>query len=171
MPAECAESWSFPANCVAYAGPAVPAGGRFWYRNVSFLHCHKNWTATTVNAQPRIPREELERLRTFRLLPNLTKIPLFFGIMGLLTWFAWTIDSTALKWATYLALGYMWMGIVTFMHDATHNTLIEKKWKNWAFGIITMIPLMASFVAFKEDHLEHHRYNRSPDDPDAFTMG
>jgi fatty acid desaturase len=124
-----------------------------------------------VNAPPRIPREDLERLRTFRLLPNLTKIPLFFGIMGLLTWFAWTTDSTVLKWVAYLALGYMWMGIVTFMHDATHNTLFEKKWKNWAFGIVTMIPLMASFVAFKEDHLEHHRYNRSPQDPDAFTMG
>src|SRR3546814_19056583 len=34
-----------------------------------------------------------------------------------------------------------------------------------------MTPLLASFVAFKEDHLEHHRYNRSYQDPDAFTMG
>lgn len=62
------------------------------------------------------------------------------------------------------------MGIVTFMHEAMHNTLFEKKWKNWTFDII-MIPLMASLVALKEDRLEQHRYNRSRDDPDAFTMG
>src|SRR3546814_9637197 len=34
-----------------------------------------------------------------------------------------------------------------------------------------MIPIFASFIAFKTDHLEHHRYNRSPRDPDAFMMG
>ena len=34
-----------------------------------------------------------------------------------------------------------------------------------------MIPLMASFISFKEDHMDHHRYNRSYGDPDTFTMG
>ena len=34
-----------------------------------------------------------------------------------------------------------------------------------------MIPVGVSFVAFRKDHLEHHRHNRSPRDPDAFTMG
>jgi fatty acid desaturase len=76
-----------------------------------------------------------------------------------------------LRWSAYVGLGYLWMGIVTFMHDATHNTLFEKTWKNWAFGVVAMIPLMASFISFKEDHMDHHRYNRSYRDPDAFTMG
>lgn len=118
-----------------------------------------------------ISRDDLNRLKTFRILPNLVKMPLFFGAMVLLTWLAWTTESSLLKWSAYLGLGYLWMSIVTFMHDATHNTLFEKPWKNWAFGIISMIPLMASFISFKEDHMEHHRYNRSPKDPDAFTMG
>ena len=34
-----------------------------------------------------------------------------------------------------------------------------------------MIPLLVTFVSFKDDHLAHHRYNRSAKDPDAFTMG
>ncbi len=118
-----------------------------------------------------ISREDLKRLRSFRVLPNLIKMPLFFGTMFLLTWLAWHTGSSLVKWSAYLGLGYLWMGIVTFMHDATHNTLFEKRWKNWVFGIVSMVPLMASFVSFKEDHLEHHRYNRSPQDPDAFTMG
>ena len=125
---------------------------------------------TVVSDKP-LSREEVKRLREFRVLPNLAKIPLFIGIMVFLTWVAWTTDSSPIKWVAYLGLGYMWMGMVTFMHDGTHNTLFKEKWANWAFSIICMIPLMASFITFKEDHLEHHRYNRSYKDPDAFTMG
>jgi len=125
---------------------------------------------TVISDKP-LSREDIKRLREFRTLPNLTKIPLFIGIMVFLTWVAWTTDSGFARWASYIGLGYMWMGMVTFMHDGTHNTLFKAKWANWAFGIICMIPLMASFIAFKEDHLEHHRYNRTYEDPDAFTMG
>ena len=131
-------------------------------------------TNTPHTSAPRrdyISREDLKRLRTSRILPNLIKIPLFLGSMIFLAWLAWTTESNLLKWSAYLALGYLWMSMVTFMHDATHNILFEKPWKNCVFGIVSMIQLMASFISFKEDHMEHHRYNRSPKDPDAFTMG
>lgn len=118
-----------------------------------------------------ISREDLMRLRQLRILPNLVKIPLFFGFMMLLTWTAWTTESVPLQWSCYVGIGYLWMSAVTFMHDALHNTLFKQRWLNWVFGVITMTPLLVCFVAFKEDHLEHHRYNRSPKDPDAFTMG
>jgi fatty acid desaturase len=121
--------------------------------------------------QPRISAQDLARLRVFKILPNLTKIPLFVGLMVALTWLAWDTASTPLIWTAYVALGYLWMSIVTFMHDATHNTLFANRTLSWAFGITAMIPIFASFIAFKEDHLEHHRFNRSPRDPDAFTMG
>ena len=122
-------------------------------------------------AKPRITRDELTRLSAFRPWPNLIKIPLFLLLMTALTWAAWTTPSMLMRWSAYIALGYMWMGMVTFMHDATHDVLFRNRGLGWAFGIITMIPIFASFVAFKEDHLEHHRFNRSPRDPDAFTMG
>ena len=125
---------------------------------------------TVIDDRP-LSREEVKRFRELSLLPNLTKIPLFLGIMAFLTWVAWTTGSGLARWAAYIGIGYMWMGMVTFMHDGTHNTLFKKKWANWTFGIICMIPLMVSFISFKEDHLEHHRYNRSYKDPDAFTMG
>jgi fatty acid desaturase len=123
------------------------------------------------SAKPRIARDDLARLRAFRTLPNLTKIPLFVALMVALTWLAWFTPSTVLRWSAYIALGYLWMGMVTFMHDATHDVLFRNRTAGWLFGIVTMIPIFASFVAFKEDHLEHHRFNRSPRDPDAFTMG
>ncbi len=102
--------------------------------------------------------------------PNL-KIPLFYGLLVGFGFVAWNADHTGVTWLAYACMGYLWMSIVTFMHDATHNVLFEKKWKNWAFGIFSTLPIFVTFVAFKEDHLEHHRYNRSPKDPDAFTMG
>jgi fatty acid desaturase len=96
---------------------------------------------------------------------------LFYALLIAFGWAAWLSDSPWVKAPAYLAMGYLWMGIVTFMHDATHQVLFRKKWKNWAFGVFSMLPLIATYIAFKEDHLEHHRFNRSPQDPDAFTMG
>jgi fatty acid desaturase len=113
---------------------------------------------------------KLKQLYKQRWLPN-TKIPLFyvfwigFGII------AWNSSYSIITWLCYLGMGYMQMGIMTFMHDCTHSVLFKAKWKNSAFGIFAIIPMLISFTCFKEDHLIHHRYNRSPKDPDAFTMG
>jgi fatty acid desaturase len=118
-----------------------------------------------------LTREELQQFMVRR--PGLTSIK-FLGVivaMAGLTWIAWEATSPWIDWPAYVALGYLWMSVVTFMHDATHDSLLKHKWQNLVFGIVVMVPLMVSFVTFKEDHLEHHRHNRSPKDPDAFTMG
>jgi fatty acid desaturase len=120
---------------------------------------------------PQLSKEDLDRLRAFRLMPNLTKIPLFTGLMVLMTWMAWNADSAWVQWPLYIGIGYLWMGMVTFMHDALHYTLFRSKLANWVFGILCMLPIFATFVGFREDHIEHHRHNRSPRDPDSFTMG
>jgi len=125
----------------------------------------------SITNDKRLTQQQLQGLMGFRPLFTVSKILLFFALLAAVTALAWHSESELVDWTAYAAGGYLWMSIVTFMHEATHNTLFAAKWKNWAFGIVTMIPLMVSFVAFKEDHLEHHRYNRSPKDPDAFTMG
>ncbi len=117
-----------------------------------------------------IDKAELKALYQHRWQPNL-KIPLFYGIWIGLGIMAWNAPHWSIVWLCYLAMGYMQMGIVTFMHDCTHSVLFKTKWKNWVFGAFAMIPLLISFTAFKEDHLLHHRFNRSNKDPDAFTMG
>src|SRR3546814_7015042 len=91
----------------------------------------------------------LMRLMQFRPYHTHAKILLFISIMIGLGAIAWTSDSAWVRWMAYIGLGYMQMGMVTFMHDATHNVLFEPRWENWAFGIIAMTPLPASFVAFK----------------------
>ncbi len=113
---------------------------------------------------------ELKKLYQHRWQPNL-KIPLFYGIWIGLGVIAWNSPYWVVTWFCYLAMGYMQMGIMTFMHDCTHGVLFKRKWKNWMFGVFAIIPMLISFVSFKEDHLLHHRHNRSPKDPDSFTMG
>jgi fatty acid desaturase len=99
------------------------------------------------------------------------KIPLFYLLLVAAGYCAWTTPSPWLRWTMYGCMGYLWMSVVTLMHDGTHDILFAARWKNWAFGIFSMIPLVVTFITFKEDHLEHHRYNRTAKDPDAFTMG
>jgi fatty acid desaturase len=119
---------------------------------------------------PQLAKSDLDRLRRFRVLPNL-KIPLFVAMMAAFTLLAWHTDSWVLRWSSYIAVGYLWMSMVTFMHDATHFTLFRTRILNWVYGILCLLPIFATFVAFRHDHIEHHRHNRSFRDPDAFTMG
>lgn len=123
------------------------------------------------SAIPPIARSDLDRLRAFRIWPNLTKLPLFVALMVALSVVAWHAQNWPLRWTAYFGIGYLWMGMVTFMHDALHHTLFRNRLANWVFGILCMLPIFATFVAFRADHIEHHRHNRSPRDPDAFTMG
>lgn len=120
----------------------------------------------------RLSREQLQSLIYYRNGYTLAKLALFVAIMAALSWLSWRAEGNPwIEWACYLGLGYMWMSLVTFMHEATHYTLFPKKWQNWLYGVVSMLPVMITFVAFKEDHMEHHKYNRSYRDPDSFTMG
>ena len=118
----------------------------------------------------RLSALELKPLYQHRALPNL-KIPLFYVLWIGFGYLAWNSENLWLDILCYFAMGYMQMGVVTFMHDATHSVLFKEKWKNWTFGILSMFPLVISFMSFKDDHLVHHQFNRSEKDPDAFTMG
>jgi fatty acid desaturase len=102
--------------------------------------------------------------------PNL-KIFLVYGLLGIAGFVAWTTTSSALRIGMYGCMGYLWMSVVTFMHDASHGVLFRATWKNWAFGFFSTIPILITFISFREDHLEHHRHNRTASDPDAWTMG
>jgi len=118
----------------------------------------------------RLPAATLQELYRHSGYHNL-KIPLFYAMLIGLGFVAWNASLTWIDWLAYLAMGYLWMSIVTFMHDCTHGVLFKARWMNWAFGLFSTIPIVVTFISFKEDHLEHHRFNRSARDPDAFTMG
>lgn len=118
----------------------------------------------------RLPAAQLRELYRQDWRPN-TKILLIYGLLGLAGVWAWTTPWLPLRIGLYAVMGYLWMSVVTFMHDASHGVLFRSPWKNWAFGFLSTIPIVITFVSFRADHLEHHRHNRSTEDPDSFTMG
>ncbi|MBK8961470.1 MAG: hypothetical protein IPM80_24365 [Proteobacteria bacterium] len=120
--------------------------------------------------KPRIAPHDLARLRVLRTPPNPVKIPLFVAPRWPLSWLAWstpTVRGAGLPHRHRLP----GMGTGHLAHDATHDVLFRHRGLGWAFGIVTMIPIFASSSPFAKTISEHHRYNRSPRDPDAFTMG
>jgi fatty acid desaturase len=125
---------------------------------------------SSILSAQKIPAVVLRELYQHTWYHNL-KIPLFYAMIVGAGYVAWNTERTWIRWLMYVSIGYLWMGVVTFMHDCTHSVLFKKKWKNWAFGIFSTLPIIVTFISFKEDHLEHHRYNRTSKDPDAFTMG
>ena len=54
------------------------------------------------------------------------KIPLFYGLLCGAGYVAWTTSSVWVEWLMYGAMGYLWMSIVTFMHDCTHGVLLRR---------------------------------------------
>lgn len=105
-----------------------------------------------------------------QLLPFL-KIPLVWGLWAALSYVAWTSTETWLSVICYFALGYLLMSIATFVHECTHNVLFARPWANWAFGFFGFFWLLVPFTSYRDDHLLHHRNNRTPKDTAAFTMG
>lgn len=123
-----------------------------------------------VSRAQKLPSAQLREFYQQDWRPNL-KILLVYGLLGVAGALAWTTPSTPLRIGLYICIGYLWMSVVTFMHDASHGVLFRASWKNWLFGFFSTIPILITFISFRADHLEHHRHNRSALDPDAFTMG
>src|SRR5262245_66643542 len=111
-----------------------------------------------------IPPASLHALYRPFWRPNL-KILLFYLLLLAAGYLAWTATSLWLQLAMYVCMGYLWMGIVTFMHDAMHDILFAARWKNWAFGLFPLIHLVVTYITFKQDLLEHRRPYSIPSEP------
>lgn len=99
------------------------------------------------------------------------KIILFIGLWIGAGAVAWNVENIWAKVLCYLFMGYMQMAMATFFHECTHNVMFAEEWKNWVFGIVGFIALVAPYTSYRDDHLLHHRYNRTKKDTAAFTMG
>ena len=56
------------------------------------------------------------------------KIPLMYAVWIGLGALAWRSASPWVDWPCYVAMGYVQMSIVTFMHDSTHGALFRSRW-------------------------------------------
>lgn len=97
------------------------------------------------------------------------KILLFYLLWGALGYFATLTSSWLLSLIAYIGIGFIMLGILTFMHDAVHGILFRNKRANELVGNLMMLPFWGTFITFKEDHLKHHRHTRTLKDPDRIS--
>lgn len=73
-------------------------------------------------------------------------------------------------WLGVTLMGISAFGVFTPMHDASHKSVARAKWVNELVGRLSVLLLLAPFVAFRYMHLEHHKHtNDEHKDPDMWS--
>ena len=98
-------------------------------------------------------------------------VVLFGGCV--LAWVAATLAALAGHfpyWAASIVNAVAAFAIFTPMHDASHRSVAQARWKNEVLGRIGVMPLIGPFPAFRYVHLEHHKHtNDHEKDPDYWS--
>lgn len=71
-----------------------------------------------------------------------------------------------LSFVVWPLMGLILAGFLATAHDCAHNTHVDGKRWNHVAGAAWCTPILFVFTAFKEAHLQHHRYTRVPGDPE-----
>ena len=114
--------------------------------------------------------QELRQFYERKWLPNV-KIPFFFVFWAGFGWIAWHASTLWILVPCYVAMGYLQMSVATVGHECTHNVFFRRPLWNWIFGMGIFSTLIVPYTTYREDHLLHHRVNRTSRDTAAFTMG
>lgn len=97
------------------------------------------------------------------------KILLFYILWGVSGYLVTQTSFWPLKLSIHIFIGFLMLGILTFMHDAVHGILFKSKLANDWVGNFMMLPFWGTFITFKEDHLKHHQHTRTLNDPDRIS--
>jgi fatty acid desaturase len=137
----------------------------------------------------RLPVEERENAKAYsawyrnldplkkQAIRDLHRINPWWNLVGIafavLWWLAALLIVSVPSWLVrlpaYFAIGVLIHGMANFMHEGIHGTLFRDKRKNRWFGFVMGAPALFSVTAYGVNHLLHHRFNRTKDDPDEIT--
>ncbi|MEZ5237625.1 MAG: fatty acid desaturase [Microthrixaceae bacterium] len=82
--------------------------------------------------------------------------------------------SSPPAWFVWPALWLLAVGAIlscgAMVHEAAHRHLFKGKWPNHTVGIVCSAALGAPFVAYRDTHLEHHRFTHQPGDTDPLDV-
>lgn len=74
--------------------------------------------------------------------------------------------NVAVRLAGYAIIGALIHGFAVMMHEGVHGNLIRRpKLDRW-LGFLLGVPALVSFSAYRVQHIAHHRYTRTENDPD-----
>jgi fatty acid desaturase len=105
-----------------------------------------------------------------RINPWWNLVGVAFAVLWLLTGLLVVrVPSWLVRIPAYVVIGILIHGMANFMHEGIHGTLFRDKRKSRWFGFIMGAPALFSLTAYGVNHLLHHRYNRTENDPDEIT--
>jgi fatty acid desaturase len=110
-------------------------------------------------------KSAINKLRQHRPIWNLV-LPLFVLLWIGLGCMAMWATHWSLQVVAYVLMGMVIHGIGNFMHEGIHGNMFRSKhWNRWV-GFLAGLPTFLAVSAFGTDHLLHHKYTRSEEDPD-----
>ena len=113
---------------------------------------------------------ELKSLYEIKPLVHASAILFNWLIIAGAIWLCLQFPSVWLYILTVIVVGARMHALAILMHDATHfRFLHSKKWNDILTNIITMYPIFTSIEKYRANHLAHHSYLNTDDDPDWFA--
>ena len=94
---------------------------------------------------------------------------LFVGIWIFAATIMLTFPYVLIKILCILVIGFMIHGLAIALHECAHGNMFRRPKLDYWIGFLLGIPALFSMTAYRVTHLLHHKYNRTPDDPDEFT--
>lgn len=112
-------------------------------------------------------RETIRQLH--ELSPIMKSIGAFIAfvlVWGLAAWLMLAFPTRPVRLFGYIAIGAVIHALGILMHEAVHANLLRRPKVDRWLGFITALPGFVSFSAYRLQHIGHHRYTRSANDPD-----
>jgi fatty acid desaturase len=122
------------------------------------------WSAS-LTPEKRAAIRDLHRLRPAW---NLVAI-LFAALWACMLWLMTAFPIWAVRIPGYVVIGMLIHAMAILMHEGIHGSLFRNRALDRGFGFVLGAPALFSATAYRVTHLNHHRYNRTAQDPDEFT--
>lgn len=119
----------------------------------------------------KLPRETYVALKSADTAHLLCKIAVLFAAWFGLASVANGADAWPMRLAAWAAVGFFVNGLILLWHDAWHRTLFSNETANDLAGHALSWLFFTSFSASRHAHIQHHRFNRTAEDPDAYNAG
>lgn len=111
-------------------------------------------------------RATVRRLHDVRPVYNLVVIVAFIGLWVLTGWTMLTVPSWSVRIAGYCLIGAIIHGLAVMMHEGVHGNLLRRPRIDRWLGFVLGLPGTACFSAYRVEHIAHHRFTRTTQDPD-----
>lgn len=97
---------------------------------------------------------------------NFGAVAAFVSLWAATGWIMLSWPNWPVRVLGYALIGAIIHGLAVMMHEGVHSNLLRKpKLDRW-LGFVLGLPGLACFSAYRVEHIAHHKYTRTKDDPD-----